>query len=315
MLTLALLTATGTDTSFEIKKLLRAAGAAGVQSQQISEREIVAMSKLISNGRTVVLPAAIVVRTGAETKPETVAALRTLEAAGATILNSADAVALGCSKFEQAAAFEAAGVPTPETTLLDGSLSPQSVGRVLGWPLLVKPDQDTNGNNIAVIRSDIALGRVMERSIAERRPMLAQRLVDGAAQDFRIPVIDGIPAQPMCRTARNGIITNAARGAKCKLVTDPSLASQFADLAVRAAKATGMSFAAGVDVIVDRTGAPYVLESNVSLGFQAYQRTQLFPRRMRLSPQFCIAESIITAALSRVRVSSTARPSKPAIVA
>jgi D-alanine-D-alanine ligase len=197
---------------------------------------------------------------------------------------------LAWDKPSAKAVLREAGIPTPDWVALPhdrfselGAVAVlERIASRLQLPLMVKPAQGGSGLGAAVVRDESALPAAMVGCFAYDPTALVERYVTG--MDVAVTVIDlgeGPQALPAVEIVpRNGVYDYAARYT-AGLTTwhtparlDPSVASAVADAAVAAHNALGLRDLSRVDMIVDESGAPQVLEVNVAPGMT---ETSLLP--------------------------------------
>lgn len=156
----------------------------------------------------------------------------------------------------------------------------------LGLPLMVKPAQGGSGLGAAVVRDAADLPAAMVGCFGYDNTALVERYVPG--MDVAVSVIDlgdGPQALPLVEIVpRNGIYDYAARytaglttwHAPARLA--PEVAARATETALAAHSALGLRDLSRVDLIVDRSGQPHVLEVNVSPGLTS---TSLLPLAVR----------------------------------
>jgi glutathione synthase/RimK-type ligase-like ATP-grasp enzyme len=93
------------------------------------------------------------VRGSTRAVPLALAYMRTLESAGARVLNGADVFALELSKSAQAALLHAIGIDTPRSITFNDPAALRPFHDGLHWPALLKPDQGGSGARIQVVQS------------------------------------------------------------------------------------------------------------------------------------------------------------------
>lgn len=193
-------------------------------------------------------------------------ALRTLEAAGAHLVNPSSRFELHLLKPLQTELLARAKVPVPSSlTTCDAEAvrafaarHPDVVYKPLGGGALVR----------RLAPKDLTPARLARLATA---PVLFQQRIVG--DEWRVYVLDGAVVGAFRVPARDVVdardVLSKARRAK------PPRA--VADAAVRAAKALGLVFT-GVDVRVDDDGAPWVLECNPTPSVTFYEA----PARSRI---------------------------------
>jgi [lysine-biosynthesis-protein LysW]--L-2-aminoadipate ligase len=198
------------------------------------------------------------------------AAGRALEAGGALVLNTADAVAVCGDKYRTSVALRDAGLPSPVTAL---ALSPEAALDALediGYPAVIKPRVGSGGRLVTRVRDRETAEAVLEHVAALPSPdahiVYLQQFVAGPDRDIRVVVVGGEAVGATYRRAA-GWRNNVARGAEVSVCP---LTPELAGLAVAAARAVGADIA-GVDLVEDTDGRVYVIEVNHGVEFSGFQ--------------------------------------------
>jgi ribosomal protein S6--L-glutamate ligase len=171
-------------------------------------------------------------------------------------------------KYLSLALIRESGLPVPETMVCQ--TVPESVRafQTLGQDVVIKPVFGGEGRGlIRVTDTELAL-RCFRAIVNVQGVVFLQRFVDSGQQDMRWLVI-GDRLIGMLRRNPSDWRTNASRGAKCEPL--PANAG-LEQLASDAAKAVG-TVIAGVDIIEDQQGQPWVLEVNGIPGWQKIGET------------------------------------------
>ena len=138
----------------------------------------------------------------------------------------------------------------------------------LQFPLIAKTSFGSSGQGVFKIENkDEFLKKVKEKGISN---YLFQKMLT-TRQDYRVIVIGGkaLP-KAMKKTAQEGeFLTNFARGGAVQGVP---LNSQMRDLAEHTAKVFKADYA-GIDIMYDAEGNPYVLEINRGAQFQGFEES------------------------------------------
>jgi ribosomal protein S6--L-glutamate ligase len=194
--------------------------------------------------------------------------LHRLAAAGVPVVNSPRAIETAVDKYLALAKLEAAGLPVPATIACQRYGDAMAAFETLGRDVVIKPIFGSEGFGMTRISDGDLAARAFAQLERMGSVIYLQRFIDHGGSDLRLFVIAGQLVAAM-RRASNTWRTNAARGARTEpLRPDPALAG----LAVAAARACGCDLA-GVDIVLDKDGAPFVLEVNAAPGWRAIAPT------------------------------------------
>ncbi len=180
------------------------------------------------------------------------------------------------------AAFVAAGVPTPRSEILDLSAGPM-MPTVVKVPLVIKPPREGSSVGIQIIRSEDELDAAMARAAAEYDEVLIESFVEG--MELTVGILDG-EALPVIHIAPpDGVYDMASKypwlsGAKgseyfCPADLDLETTMAVQAAAVAAHRSLGIEIYSRVDVLLDSTNRPFVLEANTIPGMT---ETSLLPK-------------------------------------
>jgi ribosomal protein S6--L-glutamate ligase len=195
-------------------------------------------------------------------------ALHRLETLGVRVLNRPRALEAAIDKYLSAARMEAAGLPVPPAAVCERAEDALAAFEELGGDVVVKPIFGSEGRGIRRITGAVEASTVFRELEAGGSAILLQRYIDHPAGDLRLFVLGGEVLSGIRRVATEasgGWITNVARGGRAEPLED---AAGAAALAARAARAVGAEVA-GVDVLPDRDGKPWLLEVNAVPGWKA----------------------------------------------
>ena len=196
--------------------------------------------------------------------------IRHLELLGAPLVNNAAAIALARSKFLTPQALAAAGLPVPDTLLINSAEGlDAAVEMVGGWPLVLKEVQGRQGNGVFLAEDRPQALEIMERHLAQRSGLVAQQFIPPQGRrDRRILVLgDRAVAAQELSPPPGDFRSNVHQGGQGREV---AVNPEMERLAVAAAKALGMVIA-GVDLILDPDNRPYLIEMNYSPGFRGLE--------------------------------------------
>ena len=194
--------------------------------------------------------------------------LHALSGIGIPVWNDARAIERCVDKSATSFLLARAGLPTPPTWALEDPAQAAAILVREQAPLVLKPLFGSQGRGLRLIRSADDLPSPSETAGGVyylQRFVGAER--DGF-RDFRILVSAGRVIAAMMRHSSDWI-TNVKRGGRpIAAVADGSMR----DLAVAAAAAVRADFA-GVDIVYDSAGQPFVLEVNSMPAWSGLQRT------------------------------------------
>jgi RimK family alpha-L-glutamate ligase len=185
--------------------------------------------------------------------------LHALRDAGVPVYNDGRAIERTVDKAMTSLALRRAGVPTPPTWVAESFEHACAVARRecgMHHGVVLKPLFGSQGKNLRLVRSVAE----MPDAMAQNGVYYLQRFIDSGAgdwHDWRLFVIAGRVRAAMIRRGASWI-SNGAQGARCEAAQPPQLLARLAEDAVRA---LDIDYA-GVDVIVDRAGEPFVIEVN-----------------------------------------------------
>ena len=192
--------------------------------------------------------------------------LHALQESGVRVWNNARAIERCVDKSTATFLFQKAGLPTPQTRVVEGLDAALDHARAEGRPLVVKPLFGSQGNGIR--RAVTALELPSPEKIGHVYYMQAY-LRDAKAsefEDWRVFVSAGRILSAMTRRGKTWI-TNVHQGAE-PLRHEPD--AEMAALALAAVAAIGADYA-GVDLIKSADGQLMVLEINSNPAWKGLQ--------------------------------------------
>jgi ribosomal protein S6--L-glutamate ligase len=216
------------------------------------------------------LPDVVLPRQGAEIGPASMAFLQHLQAMGAVFVNAPGAVALARDQFASLRAMAVRQLPVPDTVLINTeAAAPEAAERLGGFPLVVKQPSGRQGRGVWRVDALSELIAAADRHCREGKSLLVQRyLPTGGRRDLRLVVVGrkvlgAVALKPLPGDFRaNFHLTGAAVP-----VTPTPI---WRRLALEAAASLGLDVA-GVDLMVDPEGRPWLMEVNYAPGFRGFQ--------------------------------------------
>jgi len=181
---------------------------------------------------------------------------------GVTVINPPRAIETAVDKYLALWRMQAADLPVPRTIACQSPADALAAFDALGRDVVLKSIFGSEGFGLMRLTDRAAAERVFHALGRMGSILYVQQFIT-IAKDLRLFVTDGEVIATMRRVG-DGWPHNIARGGKgqaCRV--DDSIE----DLALRAASACG-AFVAGVDVLIDTQGHPYVLEVNAAPGWR-----------------------------------------------
>jgi tetrahydromethanopterin:alpha-L-glutamate ligase len=223
--------------------------------------------------------------------------LHALRENGVLVWNDARAIERCVDKSMTSFLLARAGIPTPPTWALESRENACAIVRreTAHGPLVLKPLFGSQGRGLKLIRSeeDLPASDTVAGAYYLQR-FVGVEAADGF-RDFRLLVSRGRVVAAMARQAASWV-TNVKQGGR---PTPVVAGSDLDDLAIRAAAATGASFA-GVDILYAADGHPTVLEVNSMPAWSGLQKVA----RERIAP--ILAADLVAALAERARSGATA---------
>ena len=219
------------------------------------------------------------------------------ERLGVPWVNGRDAVVTSRNKAGVLAALDAAGLPTPRTTLVSNPVSESTVVDAVegfSYPVVVKPNSATRGVGVATASDLDSLLGVIDylnlihdyRATGDKSYLIQEFLPD--ARDYRAMVVDGAYAGAVRRELDRDALAagrwkhNVHRGATARGV---DLDAEARDLAERAAAVLGIDYlgvdllAAGDRLVVNETNARPTVDAATKYEDDFYDRFAAVVRR------------------------------------
>jgi RimK family alpha-L-glutamate ligase len=194
-------------------------------------------------------------------------ALHALEERGIRVVNSARVIERTVDKLWTSTTLDRHGLPTPPTAVCESLEAAYAEWARLGGDVIVKPLFGSMGLGMVRVSDEETAFRVFRAIDTIRGVFYLQRAVEHDGRDVRVFVLGGQVLGAIERRAP-GWRTNLARGGRAEAIVLPA---PWAELAIRAARAVGATYA-GVDLLPARDGSVYVLEINGIPGWQGLQQ-------------------------------------------
>ena len=190
--------------------------------------------------------------------------LAQLERTGTIVVNPAKSIEAAVDKYLSLAKIKAAGIPVPRTFVSQTVEAAFLHFKGLDEDVVAKPIFGSMGRGIVRLQSNGEAKTHFEEMVEAGEVIYQQEFLRHSGFDIRLFVI-GEKVFAMKRTNTKGWITNISQGGvgECYQASD-----QERCLAIGAARAVGARIA-GVDLLYDESGKPYILEVNAVPGWEA----------------------------------------------
>jgi D-alanine-D-alanine ligase len=172
-----------------------------------------------------------------------------------------------CSKEK----FRQHSVATPEWEVVHSGQRPK-----ISPPLVVKPPREGSTVGVVIVRDERQLDSSMTEAAKYDRTLLIEKFVSGRELtigilgDQALPILEIIPKGGFYDFNNKYPFLNpqAGGGAEhvCPAKIDAEKTKQIQELALRAFRALGLKVYARVDIILSKSGEPFVLEVNTIPG-------------------------------------------------
>ncbi len=192
--------------------------------------------------------------------------LHWLEEAGIRVMNSARAIERTVDKAWTSSILHRAGLPTPDTVVCETPEAAFDAFRAMG-DVVVKPLFGSMGLGMSRVSDEDMAWRVFRVIETVRGVYYLQRFIPHGGRDIRVFVV-GDRVLGAIERRSEGWRTNFSRGGE---VTPFDLPAEWADLALRAARAVAAEYA-GVDLLPAEDGRVFVLEVNGIPGWEGLQK-------------------------------------------
>ncbi|MFW6081540.1 MAG: ATP-grasp domain-containing protein [Desulfosalsimonas sp.] len=217
------------------------------------------------------MPRVVLPRQGAQIGESSMGILHHLSAMGIAMVNNPRAIAIARNKFLTLQALSKHGIRGPDAVFANSAnMLYQGVERLGGYPLVAKKPSGRQGAEVFLLHgprdAELAVSNHLEPGVGL---ILQQFIAPEGRRDLRVLVMGGkvfaaMELEPNAGDFRSNFhVSGQSRAA--------ALSSELEKTAVRSALAVGLDIA-GVDLIIDKHGAPWVIEVNYSPGFRGLEQ-------------------------------------------
>ena len=197
------------------------------------------------------------------------------------------ASALAMDKVRAKLLWQANGLPTPPYEVLDAGTDFGAVARRLGLPLMVKPVNEGSSIGMSKVRAAGALEEAYTLAVNFDRSVIAEKFIEGTELtcgvlgDESLPLIRLETPRDFYDYEAKYVADDTRYILPCGLPADKERALQRMCLA--AFRALGCRGWGRVDLMLDRTGDPHLLEVNTSPGMTDHSLVPMAARAIGLS--------------------------------
>ena len=197
------------------------------------------------------------------------------------------ASALAMDKWRTKLLWQAAGISTPRHILLNAQSDSDAVVKVLGLPLIVKPSREGSTIGLSKVMAAMDLPAAYESAAKHDTMVLAEQFIEGV--ELTAAILGETPL-PLVRIQTAGGLYDY----QAKYLSDdtryfcPSGLSAAEEQAIQmqalqAHQTLGCEGWGRVDVILDKSGKPYFLETNTSPGMTDHSLVPMAAKAVGIS--------------------------------
>ena len=185
---------------------------------------------------------------------------------GSGVLGSA----LAMDKLRTKLLWQASGLPTPPHELLDAHSDLRPVAARLGLPLMVKPISEGSSLGMSKVREAAALDEAFALAVNYDKAVMAEKFIEGTELtvgilgDEALPIIKLETPRDFYDYQAKYVADDTRYIIPCGL--PPAREREIQGLCLQAFRVLGCSGWGRVDLMLDRAGAPYLLEVNTAPG-------------------------------------------------
>lgn len=181
---------------------------------------------------------------------------RYLGSIGVPSLNSLESYQMAADKLWSCELLAAKGLPIPKTVIVTSELSADQAIEILGIPVVLKPNDGSQGIGVELIESkEVLTQKLAEASASGRMYVLQEYIATSRGRDIRVNVIDGKALVAYERKSENAdeFRSNVHLGGRA---TEVPITPEMAEISEKAAEVADLQVA-GIDLMYGKDG--YVL--------------------------------------------------------
>jgi D-alanine-D-alanine ligase len=223
--------------------------------------------------------------------------------------SGAAASRLAFSKTASKGRFAASRVATPAWRCIRSGDVPSAwteQAAAIGYPLVVKPDQQGSSLGVTIVNFPAQLPAALERCFSYGEAGLLERFIAGT--EWTVPLIDDEPLPVIQIVPQESFYDYTAKyaddrtGYRFEFDVPADVVLDIEQLAQRACRSLGSEGIARVDIRLDEDMCPWVLEVNTSPGMTDHSLVPKAAARQGLSlGQLCTQECLRAIGAARTR--------------
>lgn len=264
------------DKHYEMQRFIEAAPTLNIQLHIIKPETVSWVVdtngplQLFINGEPQQIPHFVIPRQGYNTTYPALALLNTLKDHDVFLCNDAQTIQAARDKYFMHQQFVRHGLPTPKTMLAPYPINYEQVEKDIGFPLILKALNGSQGRGVMLCDTPTALQDMLEFIYSYDRKastLLQTYIAESRGRDLRVLVLGGKVLGVIERSSMTEFKANFSRGGN---VAPHPINAEIERLALMATKVSGLHMA-GVDLLFTHTG--YTLcEINSAPGFQGFEK-------------------------------------------
>jgi D-alanine-D-alanine ligase len=197
------------------------------------------------------------------------------------------ASALAMDKWRTKLLWQAAGISTPRHVLLNAQSDFDAVVEALGLPLIVKPSREGSTIGLSKVMAAIDLPAAYESAAKHDTMVLAEQFIEG--MELTVGILGEIPLPLVRIETASGLYDYQAKYISndtryfCPSGLSAGEEQAIQTQALQAHRTLGCEGWGRVDVILDKSGGPYFLETNTSPGMTDHSLVPMAAKAVGIS--------------------------------
>ena len=180
------------------------------------------------------------------------------------------ASAIGMDKWRSKLLWQAAGLPVPECVLLNAQSDFSMLEQMFDLPLFVKPANEGSSVGISMVKEPGELAAAYQEAAKYDSLVLAEKYMGGG--EYTVAILNGQALPPVKIEPANEYYDYSAKYLQddtrylCPCGLDDEQVTRMQALALQAFAVLGARGWGRIDVLLDESGEPFLLEANTVPG-------------------------------------------------